>query len=177
MSSSGWSWATSNTHDPFFVVIILVDYPGLEQGYVANGVRKNDATSCSFKKAVRIVNKPRNEREDSGVSSARAMTSFLIENLIWNVPDEIFGAQGNSSIGLGSLTILSGVRPLHAMTLAVLSYLHACTRDGSLVSVACSGSGWTAENGIKPLFHDSQSWPRAQANQFLQDALDYIQSG
>ena len=56
-----------------------------------NGVAKNDATARHFKRAVRIVKKLSHEMEDAGVASARPMASFLIESLIWNAPDHLFG--------------------------------------------------------------------------------------
>ena len=119
-----------------------------------NGVAKNDATGRRFKKAVRIVKKLSHEMADSGVASARAMPSFLIESLIWNTPDAHFN------------TLF-----LRDMTQGVLAFLWEHTRDDA----TCSA--WTEENRIKLLFHGSQSWTRAQANQFLYDAWNYVETG
>jgi len=140
-----------------------------------NGVAKNNANGRRFKKAVRIVKKLSNEMEDSGVLAARAMTSFLIESLIWNVPDELFGIHSSDSLWSSSLTILGSSQSLHGMMLTILTYLHDRTRDDCLGGVECLN--WTEENGIKPLFPSSRLQSRTQVNQFLHDALNYIQNG
>ena len=118
-----------------------------------NGVAKNDATNRRFKRAVRIVKKLCHEMEDTGVASARTMASFLIESLVWNAPDHLFGPPS-----------------LRDMTQDVIAHLWNNTQaDGT----CCA---WTEENGIKLLFHGSQSWKRAQANRFLYDAWHYVES-
>ena len=119
-----------------------------------NGVAKNDATDRRFKRAVRIVKKLSHEMEDAGVASARPMASFLIESLIWNAPDHLFGPPS-----------------LRDMTQGVVAHLWEYTR----ADATCGA--WREENGIKLLFHGSQSWTRAQANQFLYDAWNYVESG
>ncbi len=130
---------------------LITNFP--QQQY-DNGVAKNNATDRRFKRAVRIVKKLSHEMEDAGVASARTMASFLIESLIWNAPDHLFG------------------RPsLRDMTQGVVAHLWEQTRTDA----TCGA--WTEENGIKLLFHGSQSWTRAQANQFLYDAWNYVESG
>lgn len=123
-----------------------------------NGVRKNKATGRRFKKVVRIVKKLSNEMADYGILSARTMTSFLIESLIWNVPDGRFG------------TLIAPL-PLHDMTQDILAYLWSHTQNDGICN------GWTEENGIKFLFHGSQLWTRTQVHQFLYDAWNYTRNG
>ena len=119
-----------------------------------NGVAKNDATDRRFKRVVRIVKKLSHEMEDAGVASARPIASFLIESLIWNAPDHLFGPPS-----------------LREMTQGVIAHLWEYTRADATCGT------WREENGIKLLFHGSQSWTRAQANQFLYDAWNYVESG
>lgn len=130
---------------------VITNYP--QQQY-DNGVAKNDATGRRFKKAVRIVKKLCYEMEDAGYKSAEAMASFLIESLIWNAPDNLFSASS-----------------LRSMTQSILEYLWENTR----ADATCKQ--WTEENGIKYLFHPTQSWTRADANQFLYDAWNYVENG
>lgn len=125
----------------------------------ANGVIKDNATQFRFKKTVRIIKKLRYEMKDEGYSSAGPIASFLIESLVWNIP--------NAQFSLPSL-ISSG--SLYDMVQRILAYLWENTRDDS----TCKG--WTEENGIKFLFHNSQSWNRAQVNAFLYDAWNRIQN-
>ena len=77
------------------------------------------------------------------------MASFLIESLIWNAPNSLFDTVS-----------------LRDMTQGVVAHLWGHTRDDA----SCSA-------GIKFLFHGSQSWTRAQANQFLYDAWNYVENG
>lgn len=118
-----------------------------------NGVMKNNATNRRFKRAVRIVKKLSHEMEDARVASARTMASFLIESLIWNAPDHLFGTPS-----------------LRDMTQNVIAHLWEYTRADATCGT------WREENGIKFLFHGSQSWTRSQANQFLYDAWNYVES-
>ena len=67
---------------------LITNFP--QQQY-DNGVAKNNATDRRFKRAVRIAKKLSHEMEEAGVASARPMASFLIESLIWNAPDHLFG--------------------------------------------------------------------------------------
>ncbi len=129
----------------------ITNFP--EQQY-ANGVAKNDATGRRFKKSVRIIKKLRYQMEDAGYKSAEAMASFLIESLVWNAPNHLFSATS-----------------LRDMVQGILAHLWEETR----ADATCNK--WTEENGIKFLFHSSQSWTRAQANQFLYDAWNYVENG
>jgi hypothetical protein len=60
-----------------------------EQNY-DNGIAKNNRTSRNFKRLVRILKRMRYKMEDEGVGAAGNIPSFLIECLVWNVPDEGF---------------------------------------------------------------------------------------
>ena len=53
--------------------------------------QKNDATGRRFKAVVRILKRLRNEMVDNGHKVAGPIPSYLIECLIWNVPNEGFG--------------------------------------------------------------------------------------
>jgi len=66
----------------------IINWP--EQHY-RNGVGKNNDTSRRFKSLVRIVKALCNEMSDAGISAAKPIPGFLIECLVWNVPDDKFG--------------------------------------------------------------------------------------
>lgn len=119
-----------------------------------NGVAKNQATNRRFKRAVRIVKKLSHEMEEAGSTSAKSMSSFLIESLIWNAPDHLFSSPS-----------------LRSMTQGVIAHLWQHTRTDA----TCHA--WKEENGIKILFHSSQSWTRSQTNQFLYDVWNYMENG
>lgn len=129
---------------------LLTNFP--QQQY-DNGVEKNNDTDRRFKKAVRIIKKLCNEMEDIGYASTKNMSSFLIENLIWNSNNRWFDS-----------------RSLQLMTKNILAHLWKHTKE----DITCKH--WTEENGIKPLFRSTQKWKRIQVNQFLWDAWHYIET-
>jgi len=126
----------------------IVNWP--QQNY-DNGVKKNDETGRRFKAVTRILKRLRNEMADSGYDAAKPIPSFLIECLVWNVPNEGFGYD----------TLRGDVR--HA-----LAHLWNNTRTDE----ACNE--WGEINELKYLFRLVQPWTRVQVNTFLQAAWDYI---
>lgn len=127
---------------------LITNWP--EQHY-ANGVNKNDTTGRRFKALVRILKRLRNKISDEGRTAAQDVPSFLIESLVWNVPNE----------GFGHGTYTSDVR-------WVLAHSYNNTRKDS------DCAEWVEVNGIKYLFHTAQPWTRAQAHAFISGAWDYI---
>lgn len=126
----------------------IINWP--EQHYT-NGVNKNTATSRRFKSAVRILKSLCNDMADNGVSSAKITPGFLIECLVWNVPNDHFGYQ----------TYRGDVR-------AALAFLFNSTMSDE----KCSEWGEVSE--LKYLFRGGQKWTRQQAHSFVSDARDYL---
>jgi hypothetical protein len=62
-----------------------------EQHY-ENGVGKNTSTNRRYKRLVRILKTLCNEMSDNGIAAAKVVPSFLVECLVWNVPDDKFGS-------------------------------------------------------------------------------------
>lgn len=127
---------------------IVINWP--RQNY-ANGVDKNEATSRRFKAVTRIMKSLRNEMVDEGYKSADPISSYLIECLVWNVPNE----------GFGHYSLKADVR-------YAIAHLWNNTRNQK----ACDE--WGEVNELKYLFRPSQIWRREQVNTFLQAAWDYI---
>lgn len=65
----------------------IVNYP---EQHIHNGVTKNNNTKFYYKKMVRIIKKIRYLMQDCGVQSSQMVSSFGLESLLWNIPDEIF---------------------------------------------------------------------------------------
>lgn len=126
----------------------IVNYP--DQNY-DNGVAKNNRTGRRFKAVVRILKHLRNEMEANGIQVARPVPSFLIECLVWNVPDEGFAFDRYKD----------SVR-------WVLAHLF----NNTMSDETCSN--WKETNAFKYIFHPSQRWTRPQANTFLDEAWNYI---
>ena len=125
----------------------IINWP--EQNY-SNGIKKNDETDRRFKAVVRILKNLRAEMEESGISSASKIPSYLVECLIWNVPNERL---------LGDSSRLDLRRSI------VFLY--------TAVSDKASCNEWGEVNERKYLFRDSQPWKREDVVQFLHDAWNY----
>jgi hypothetical protein len=127
---------------------LVANYPDLNY---ENGVAKNKATGYRFKAVVRILKALRSEMASNQIPIAAKTSSFLIECLVWNVPNE----------GFGHDTFRADVR-------YALAHLWNQTRP----SESCSD--WREVNGIKYLFHSLQPWTLADAHAFLDAAWKYV---
>jgi hypothetical protein len=129
--------------------IRIINWP--EQHY-SNGIAKNDRTGRVYKRTVRILKNLRNEMAETGIAPAAPIPSFLIECLIWNVPDETFGYSTYKRVVRNSL-----------------AHLFNCT----LKDEACSSWGEVSE--LKYLFRPGQPWTRPQAHAFVDAAWNCME--
>ena len=151
--NTGASWvrrkAIGSFQGPSFLAITAEDSPtGL--GKITE-VDKNDATGRRFKAVVRILKRLRNEMVANGYEVAEPVPSYLIECLVWNVPNDAFGHDR-----------------YRADVRYVLAHLWNQTRSDD----TCSE--WGEINELKYLFRAGQPWRRDQVNGFLGAAWNYI---
>jgi len=126
----------------------IINWP--EQHY-KNGVNKNNETNRRFKSLVRIFKSLCNEMNDNGVPEAKNIPGFLIECLIWNVPNKYFGAS----------TYTEDVR-----NCIIFLYNNTDADD------KCKEWGEVSE--LKYLFRPTQKWTRTQSNNFILSTWNYI---
>jgi hypothetical protein len=126
----------------------IINWP--RQNY-QNGVEKNEDTGRGFKAVTRIMKSLRNEMAEERFAAAEPIPSYLIECLVWNVPNSY----------LIQNTHTAAVR--HA-----IAHLWNETRTDE------SCKEWGEVNELKYLFGGHQPWRRDQINTFLQAAWDYI---
>jgi hypothetical protein len=126
----------------------VINWP--EQHY-DNGVAKNKATGGRFKNITRVAKRLRNEMASNGIAAAKPIPSYLIECLVWNVPDA----------GFGHNTYTDDVR-----------HVLAHTFNETMKDETCHE--WVEVNELKYLFWPSQAWTRSQAHAFLGAAWDYV---
>jgi len=129
----------------------IINWP--EQHY-NNGVRKNNTTGKRYKSLVRILKSLRNEMDETGISAAKPISGFLVECLVWNIPNENFGHYSYSG----------DVR-------AGLIFLY----NNTMSDEQCSEWGEVSE--LKYLFRSSQNGTRIEAHSFLGSAWDYLGFG
>ena len=89
--------------------------------------------------------------DEKNVAAAKPIPSFLIECLVWNVPN----------VGFGHDTYTADVR-------WALAYLF----NNTMKSEDCSE--WGEVNELKYLFRGGQSWTLQQAHAFVSAAWDYL---
>lgn len=65
----------------------IINYP---EQHIANGRAKNNSTNRYYKKMVRIMKKMRYIMCDCGYKEAENISSFGLESLLWNLPDDVF---------------------------------------------------------------------------------------
>ena len=70
----------------------IINYP---KEHIRNGRQKNNNTNYEYKKLVRIMKHIRNNMVDERIVDGDKITSFLMECLIWNVPNATI--TGNST--------------------------------------------------------------------------------
>jgi len=121
-----------------------------EQHY-ENGVAKNSRTSRRYKRLIRILKSLSNFMCSQGIFSGQDIPGFLIECLVWNIPDEKFNYSSYEQI------VRSG-----------LAWLFNNTLDDE----QCNEWGEVSE--LKYLFRSSQPWTRKDAHLFISNAWDYL---
>lgn len=126
----------------------VVNWP---RQHYENGIGKNKQTGNRFKYVVRILKRLRNEMDDHGVQAAKPISTFLMECLVWNVPNEGFA---------------------HSEYTAKVRWVLAHTFNGTLSDENCRE--WGEVNELKYLFRVGQPWSRQAAHSFLGAAWDYI---
>lgn len=128
----------------------VINWP--EQHY-ENGVNKNKQIGTRFKSFVRILKALSIEMTEQGVRAGN-IPGFLLECLVWNVPNDRF--QHN--------TYTDGVK-------AVLVFLYESTKTDELCRE------WVEISGLKRLFRPTQKWTREQANAFTMAGWNYAGLG
>jgi hypothetical protein len=126
----------------------VINWP--EQHY-KNGVAKNKETSTRFKAMVRVLKSLRNEMVEAKIAAAEPAIGFLIECMVWNVPNDNFG----------------NTRYEHDLR-NILAFLYHATKSDE----GCSEWGEVSE--LKYLFRGGQKWTRAQAHAFILAAWNYV---
>jgi hypothetical protein len=124
----------------------VINYP--QQQY-ENGVAKNTRTGHRYKHLVRILKNLENEIVEQGL--IKDLPSYLVECLVFNVPDDSFG---------------------HPTYMADLRAVLATIFNKTMADDRCND--WVEVNDIKYLFRSSQPWTRRQAHEFADCAWDFV---
>lgn len=115
-----------------------------------NGISKNNITGSRYKSIVRVMKALANEMIEAGIEAAE-IPGFLIECLVWSVPNHNFQHQYYSDDVRSSII-----------------YLYENTKTDAI----CKDWGEVGE--LKYLFGSHQKWTRDQANAFTVAAWNYL---
>lgn len=126
----------------------ITSYP---KQHIERGIEKNAQTKKRFKRVARIIKSLQLEMIDQKILS-KALPSFLLESLVYNVPDDQFGM----------LTYRDDVQN-------VLAHIFNNTRPMD------DCAKWTEVNGIKFLFHPTQPWSKEDVHAFSDAAWNYLE--
>lgn len=119
--------------------------------HVKNGVSKNNETNYEYKKLVRIMKHIRNEMVDDKKCDGDKISSFLVENLVWNIP---------------SLTITNCSSWTETVKQAII-YLYNAIKSGG-------HDQWTEVSKMLYLFKN-RKWTAQDAKQWLCDVWNYLE--
>lgn len=128
----------------------VVNYPKI---HVQNGKRKNKATSKRYKRLTRILKRARYKMVEDGIPVNDNISSFLIECLVWNVPNEILNSYDNWSD-----RVKESIR-----------FLYKKTKDKE----KCEKWGEVSEKFY--LFRDYRKWNRGITNTFLVQLWNFFE--
>lgn len=128
---------------------VVINYPKI---HIDNGKQKNNQTNMRYKRLVRIMKRIKNNMQEEGKVDSTKITSFLIECLVWNVP--------NSTIN-SAITWENMVRD-------AIAYLWNAIKEER-------HKEWGEVSEKLYLFHSSRKWTAKETQDFLYDMYNYLQ--
>ena len=129
---------------------IVVNYP---KDHIINGKSKNKRTGHRYKYLTRIFKRIRNQMVSEGVVNGEKISSFLIECLVWNVPDKI----------------INGCSSWDETIKRSIVYLYDAIKNGDHTE-------WFEVSGRIKLFKQ-RKWTTADVGAFLYDMWNYLGCG
>lgn len=120
--------------------------------HISNGIDKNKNTSRRFKRLVRLHRQLRYEMIDDGENISDNITSFLLECLVWNVPDKIINNYYNWNDRLKES----------------IAYIF----NNTIKKDDCENWGEVSE--LFYLFYDSRKWTYSEVNEYMDTLWDYL---
>lgn len=128
----------------------IVNFP---KQHIENGIHKNSNTQKRFKRLTRLYRKLRYKMKDDGVTFNSNITSFLLECLVWNVPNRIMNDYDTWTDRLKQSII----------------YIHEQTKEED----TCKEWGEVSE--LLYLFHSDRKWSRTDVNQYMVQLWNYLE--
>lgn len=128
----------------------IINYP---IQHIDNGKKKNSDTQRRFKRLTRIFKRLRYKMIDDGEPVSDNISSFLLECLVWNVPNNIFNDNDTWTDRLKES----------------IRFLYTATKEEK----DCKEWGEVSE--LLYLFHSGRKWNHSDVNTFLLQAWNYLE--
>lgn len=129
----------------------LID--GYPKQHTANAIIKNKNTARRFKRVTRIFKRIRYRMKDENVAFPASITSFLIECLLWNVPNQTFN---------DAKTWTEIIRE------SIINIYNQTKEEPT-----CKDWGEVSE--LLYLFYSQRKWTVKEVNQYMQDLWNYLE--
>lgn len=127
---------------------ITINYPKI---HIDNGKEKNKHTNLYYKKLVRVMKHIKNDMIEDGIADKRKISSFLVESLIWNIPN----------------SIITGYCNWNDRVKAVIIYLLEEIEDERF-------TGWNEVSEKLALFSNDRKWNANDVKSWLGKAWYYL---
>ena len=121
--------------------------------HIKNGKLKNSQTQRRFKRLTRIFKRIKAKMIEDGESVNQNITSFLLECLVWNVPDSIF----------------NGYETWTDRLKESIKSLYNTTKEDK------DCKDWGEVSSLLLLFHSGRKWSRADVNAYLLNLWRYLE--
>ncbi len=128
----------------------ITNYP---KQHIDNGINKNKQTSRKFKRLTRLHRKLRYKMIEDGKVVNENITSFLLECLVWNVPNDI----------------INGNDKWNDLLRKSIFYIYDNTNNEK----DCSEWGEVSE--LLYLFRDSRKWTYEDVNKYMVQLWNYLE--
>jgi hypothetical protein len=128
----------------------VINYPKI---HIENGIQKNNDTQRRYKRLVRIFKRIRYKMIEEGISVNKDISSFLIECLVWNIPNSYFNNYDTWEERLREIII----------------YLLNQTKTDE------NCKKWREVSEMLYLFHDNKKWNIEMSNNFLKQVWNFLE--
>ena len=128
----------------------IVNYP---KQHIKNGIDRNNDTYRRFKRLTRLHRKLRYKMIDDGEKVSDNITSFLLECLVWNVPDQIMNNNDSWTARLKESIV----------------YIYNNTKEES------TSKEWGEVSELFYLFHSGRKWSYSDVNTYMQQLWNHLE--
>ena len=126
----------------------ITNYP---KKHISNGKNKNIQTNHRYKYLTRIFKRIRNAMVDDGKVNGDKISSFLVECLVWNVPNNLITGYSNWT----------------ETSKQAIAYLYNAINDEKQ-------KAWGEVSECLYLFHSGRKWTARETQSFLLDMWNYL---